>query len=117
MTRRYLKTPIMHRAVEANGLVFFGGIAADDMSLDMAGQTRQVLDKLDTYLEEVGLDRTRVVSATVYVSDLGLKKAMNDVWTAWFGPEHLPARATVGVADLGEGTLLEVVVTAARGTA
>ena len=37
----------------------------------LAGQTRQVLDKLDAYPKETGLDRTRVVSATVYVSDLG----------------------------------------------
>lgn len=117
MTRRYLKTPIMHRAVEAHGFVFFGGIAADDMSLDMAGQTRQVLDKLDTYLAEVGLDRTQVISATVYVADLGLKKAMNEIWTGWFEPEHLPARATLGIADLGEGALLEVVITAAKGAA
>lgn len=117
MTRRYLKTPIMHRAVEAQGFVFFGGIAADDMSLDMAGQTRQVLDKLDAYLSEVGASRAEVVSATVYVSDLSLKSAMNEVWTDWFGAEHLPARATIGVADLGEGTLLEVSATANRATA
>lgn len=39
---------------------------------------------------------------------------MDSVWTRWFDPEHLPARATVGVADLGVGTLLEVTATAVK---
>ena len=114
MPQRYIRTPIMHRAVEAHGFVFFGGIVADDMSLDMAGQTRQVLDKLERYLDEAKADRSLIVSATIFVADLNLKKAMDDVWTTWFDPEHLPARATVGVADLGEGTLLELVATAVK---
>ncbi|WP_110650467.1 RidA family protein [Salinicola peritrichatus] len=113
MIKRYLKTPIMHRVVEANGMLFFGGIAADDMSLDMAGQTRQVLEKLDGYLESAGSSRSQVVSANVFVADLGLKKEMNAVWTEWFG-DALPARATIGAGDLGEGTLIEIVVTAVK---
>ncbi|MCG7601134.1 RidA family protein [Halomonas sp. McH1-25] len=114
MIQRYIRTPIMHRAVEANGFVFFGGIIADDLTLDMAGQTKQVLDKLETYLAESGTDKKNIVSATAYVSDLGLKKGMNDVWTGWFAPENLPSRATLGVADLGENVLLELVVTAVK---
>jgi enamine deaminase RidA (YjgF/YER057c/UK114 family) len=114
MIKRYIQTPIMHRAVEANGFVFFGGIIADDLTLDMAGQTRQVLDKLENYLAEAGTDNKRIVTATAYVSDLNLKKGMNDVWTQWFDADHLPARATLGVADLGENVLLELVVTAVK---
>lgn len=114
MIQRHIQTPIMHRAVEANGFVFFGGIVADDLSLDMAGQTQEVLDKLEQYLAEAGTDKTRIVAATAYVSDLALKKGMNEVWTQWFAAEHLPARATLGVSDLGENVLLELVVTAAK---
>ena len=114
MIERTIRTPIMHRAGAANGFVFFGGIIADDLSLDMAGQTQQVLDKLESYLAEAGTNKECIVSATAYVSDLNLKKGMNDVWTQWFDPEHLPARATLGVADLGENVLLELVVTAAK---
>ena len=55
-----------------------------------------------------------IVTATAYVSDLNLKKGMNDVWTQWFDADHLPARATLGVADLGENVLLELVVTAVK---
>lgn len=114
MIERSIRTPIMHRAVAANGFVFFGGIIADDLSLDMAGQTQQVLDKLESYLAEAGTNKECIVSATAYVADLSLKKGMNDVWTQWFNPEHLPARATLGVADLGESVLLELVVTAVK---
>lgn len=112
--KRHIQTPIMHRVVEANGLLFLGGIVADDRSLDMAGQTRQVLEKLDDYLAEAGSDKSKLVSATLYVTDLGQKDAMNAVWTAWFTPETLPARATLGVAELGAGILLELVVTAMK---
>ncbi|MFC0216819.1 enamine deaminase RidA (YjgF/YER057c/UK114 family) [Pseudochelatococcus lubricantis] len=112
MATRYIPTPIMHRAVEHGGLVFLGGIVADDKSLGMKGQTEQILAKLGTYLAQAGSDRSRVLAATIYVTDLGLKDEMNEAWVAWFGAENLPARATVGVAQLGKDTLLEVVVTA-----
>lgn len=109
-----VQTPIMHRIVEANGFLFFGGIIADDLSLDMEGQARQVLEKLGNFLEQAGTDKTKVVAATAYVADLNLKGEMNKSWTAWFDADHLPARATIGVANLGENVLLELVVTAVK---
>lgn len=112
--RRSIRTPIMHRAVEANGFVHVGGTIADDTSLSMGDQTRNILDKIAGYLNEAGVDATKVVSATIFVTDLSKKKEMDAVWTAFFG-DHLPARATVGVADLGGGALIEVVVTAVKG--
>src|SRR5699024_9646008 len=107
MIKRHIRTPIMHRVVEANGFVFLGGIVADDHSLDMKGQTQQVLDKLGRYLAEAGTDKSKIVAATAYVSDLDKKGPMNEVWTEWFAAENLPARATLGVADLGPNVLLE----------
>ncbi|WP_454685012.1 RidA family protein [Ancylobacter moscoviensis] len=112
MATRQLRTPIMHRAVEHNGMVFVGGTTCDDESLDMAGQTREILAKLDTYLAEAGTDKTKLLSATIFLTDLNRKPEMDAVWKAWVAPENLPARATVGVADLGGDTLIEIVVTA-----
>lgn len=114
MINRYVRTPIMHRAVEANGLIFFGGVIADDFSLDMKGQTQQVLDKLEKFLGEAGTDKTKIVAATAYVADLSKKGLMDEVWSEWFQPENLPARATIGVADLGENVLFELVVTSVK---
>jgi len=111
---RSIRTPIMHRAVEANGFVFLGGTIADDTSVSMGEQTRNILGKIAGYLKEAGTDMTKVVSASIFVTDLSKKKEMDAVWTEFFG-DHLPARATVGVADLGGGALIEVVVTAIKG--
>lgn len=111
---RNIRTPIMHRAVEANGFVFLGGTIADDTSVSMGEQTRNILGKIAGYLKEAGTDTTRVVSASIFVTDLAKKKEMDQVWTEFFG-DNLPARATVGVADLGGGALIEVVVTALKG--
>lgn len=111
---RNIRTPIMHRAVEANGFVFLGGTIADDTSVSMGEQTRNILGKIAGYLKEAGTDTTRVVSASIFVTDLAKKKEMDQAWTEFFG-DNLPARATVGVADLGGGALIEVVVTALKG--
>lgn len=112
MAERHLRTPIMHRVVEHNGIVYVGGTTCDDESLDMAGQTREILAKIDSYLAEAGTDKTRLLTATIFVTDLGKKPEMDAVWKAWAAAENLPTRATVGVADLGGDTLIEVVVSA-----
>ncbi|WP_110668103.1 RidA family protein [Salinicola halophilus] len=112
--QRYIQTPIMHRVVEANGFLFLGGIVADDRSKDMSGQTQEILEKIETYLAEAGSDKSKIVSATLYATDMEQKDAMNDVWKAWLDPAALPARATLGVSELAPGALLEVVVTAVK---
>src|SRR5690349_25060669 len=104
---RSIRTPIMHRAVEANGFVFLGGTIADDTSVSMGEQTRNILGKIAGYLKEAGTDKSRVVSSSIFVTDLSKKNEMDPVWTEFFG-DNLPTRATVGVADLG-GALIEVV--------
>ena len=108
---RKIRTPIMHRVVEAGGLVHVGGPVADDTSGSMADQTRNVLGKIAGYLAEAGTDMTKAVQATIFVTDLDRKKEMDAVWTEIFG-DDLPARATVGVSNLGGGALIEVVMTA-----
>ncbi|MCY1745037.1 RidA family protein [Ensifer sp. SL37] len=112
MVERHIRTPIMHRVVEHNGIVYVGGTTCDDESLDMAGQTREILAKIDGYLVEARTDKTKLLTATIFVTDLGKKPEMDAVWKAWIGPEDLPTRATVGVGDLGGDTMIEVVVSA-----
>lgn len=114
MTERQIPTPIMHRVVEHNGLVFVGGTTCDDESLDMAGQTREILAKIEGYLAQVGSDKAKLLSATIFITDMKLKPEMDAVWKKWLAPESFPTRATVGVADLGGDTKIEIVVTAHR---
>lgn len=112
VTNRYLPTPVLNRVVEKDGLVFVGGTACDDTSLDIAGQTRQTIAKLETYLEAAGSDKSKLLFATIYLSDLSLKPSMSDVWAEWIPAESLPARATICPGDLGPGVLIEVTLIA-----
>ncbi|MGA2080286.1 MAG: RidA family protein [Holophaga sp.] len=112
MTERFLLTPIMHRAVEHNGLVFLGGTTCDDPTLDMGGQTREVLKKIEGHLALAGTDKANLLSATIFVTDLSKKSEMDTAWKEWLPPTSFPARATVGVANLGGGALIEVIIIA-----
>lgn len=106
---------ILHETVEYNGVVYLAGLVSEDLSLDMAGQTADVLRQADRMLALHGSSRDRILSALIFVPDMTLKPAMNAEWKKYFSPAHLPARATIGIGDLGPGVLLEVVLTAAAG--
>ena len=109
------KTPIMHRSVVHNGTAHLSGVVAEDFSGDMEHQMRQAVRQLDAVLAAAGTDKSRLLAATLYITDMSQKPAMNKVWSEWLGEDDLPARATIGVADLGENVLVEIVVTAATG--
>lgn len=111
---RHLKTRINHRVVEVDGMLHFGGLIADDLTLDMKGQTGQICTKIDKLLAEVGSSKDKLVTAMLYITDFAQKEGMNDAWLDWLAADDLPTRATIGVANLGEGVLIEVVVSAAR---
>src|SRR5690554_353958 len=109
MLTRHYPQKYFHRAVEAGGLLFLSGLTADDRTLDLKGQTEQVLAKLESLLQELGSDRSKVVSATAYITQMEHKEQMNEAWLEFFPSSDLPARATLGVASLGDGILIEVV--------
>ena len=115
MIKRHLKfaSNIGYRAVEHNGLLHFSGFIADDLSEGMAAQTLQVCKKMKKALEDLGSSTDKVLTATIFLSNFAVKEEMSRVWVDWFKPDELPARSTIGVADLGPGVLLEVVITAA----
>lgn len=114
MIKRHIQTRINHRIVEHNGVLYFGGLVADDKSLDMKGQTEQICAKIDALLAQVGSSNENLLTAMIYISDFSQKEGMNEAWLEWMPAEHLPTRATIGVAELGKDTLIEVVVSAAR---
>ncbi|MCJ2115189.1 RidA family protein [Methylobacterium sp. J-001] len=114
MIQRHIRTPIMHRVVEHGGVLYLGGIVAEDRSASMKGQTEQVLARVDALLSETGSDKSKILTATLYITDMNLKDEMNEAWTAWLAPEILPSRSTIGVAELGPKVLIEAVITAAK---
>ncbi len=100
-------------AVAHGDVVYLSGIVADDKTLPMKGQTEQILKKIDAVLAKSGTDKSKILSATVYMTDASLKDEMNEAWMAWVDRNNLPARAAVGAA-LTPGTLVEIMVTVAR---
>jgi enamine deaminase RidA (YjgF/YER057c/UK114 family) len=115
--QRIERTPILHRTVASGETLHLSGIVAADESASMAVQTEQILDRLEAILGQSGSDLDHVLSAQIFITDMAQKDAMNEVWKRRFKPEKLPARTTVGVADLGSGYLIEVTATAVRASA
>src|SRR5436190_21277326 len=78
-----------------NGTVYLAGQIADDPSLDATGQARQILAHIDRLLAEVGSDKTKILTATIFLADMADFAAMNMAWEEWVPKGHTPARATV----------------------
>ena len=70
--------------------------------------------KIDKLLAEVGSSKEKLVTAMLYITDFDQKEGMNEAWLEWLPAEHLPTRATIGVAELGKDVLIEIVVSAVR---
>ena len=76
-------------------VVYLAGQVADDRSADITTQAKQVLEAIDRLLAEVGNDKTRLLSATIFLPDMADFPALNAVWETWVVPGQTPARATV----------------------
>lgn len=105
--------PIMSQIVEDGDTVYLQGFTADDKSADIKTQTQQVLAKIDKALAVGGSDKSHLLSAQIFVSDIGLRPQMNEVWTAWIDPKNPPTRACVGV-QLEGSTKVEIIVVARK---
>lgn len=103
----------MSQAVIHNGTAYLAGQVGDPKDA-VADQTRSCLAKVDSILSEIGSDKTKILSAQIWLADINADfAAMNAVWDDWVAPGHAPARAT------GESSLatpdyrVEVIVVAA----
>jgi enamine deaminase RidA (YjgF/YER057c/UK114 family) len=115
MTVEHLNSgEILSQATIYNGVVNVCGLTADDRSLDAKGQTEQILAKIDDRLASCGTDKSKLLMATIYLTNMDDKSGMNEAWTAWLGDLERPARACVGTALGSADTLVEIVVSAAK---
>jgi len=105
--------PRMSQAVVHGNTVYLAGQVADDARADVAGQTRQVLAKIDGLLAEAGTDKSKLLFANVWLSDISTFEQMNTVWDAWVTPGMPPARATVESKLAGPQFKVEISVVAA----
>jgi len=93
--QRIGKTERLSRVVVHEKIAYFSGLTADDRQQDTRGQTAQILEKADTFLQTIGSNRSLVLSATIWLLDIADFDQMNIAWVDWIDKEAPPARATV----------------------
>ena len=106
--------PRMSQAVEHNGTIYLAGQVAADPEADIKGQTQSVLDKIDALLAECGSDKSKLLWAQLWVTDMRNFAAMNEVWDAWIDKANPPVRAGLCSALAGPKFLVEIMVMAAK---
>ena len=102
----------MSEAVCYNGIAWLAGQVGTPGD-SVADQTRQCLAEVDRILAEIGIDKTRILSAQIWLADMAGFAEMNSVWDAWVPQGHAPARATGEAKLAAPGYKVEVIVTAA----
>ncbi|MVW71926.1 MULTISPECIES: RidA family protein [unclassified Bordetella] len=96
-----------------NGVAYLAGQVPDDASLDMEGQTAQVLATIDRLLAEAGTDKSKILMAQIFVANMKEFDAMNRAWDAWVADGNAPPRATIEARLANPDYKVEIVVTAA----
>ena len=112
--QRFHVGPRLSEMTVCNNTIYLAGQVADDTSQDIAGQTKQVLAKIDKLLAEAGSDKTRILSATIYVAAIADFPQINTVWDEWVVQGHTPPRATVEAKLAKPAYKVELQIVAAR---
>ncbi|MGP3696395.1 RidA family protein [Rhodobacter sp. NSM] len=108
---RYETGARMSQAVKANGMVWLAGQVGNPGD-SVADQTRTCLAEVDRLLALAGTDKTRIVSAQIWMADMADFAEMNAVWDSWVPQGHCPARATGEAKLAAPDYRVEVIVTA-----
>jgi enamine deaminase RidA (YjgF/YER057c/UK114 family) len=106
--------PRMSQAVIHNDTVYLAGQVAEDPHADVAGQTQQILSRIEGLLAEAGTDKSKLLFANVWLSDISTFDQMNAVWDEWVTPGQTPARACVESKLARPQLKVEIAVVAAR---
>ena len=102
----------MSEGVSYNGILWVAG-QVGNLGDTVAEQTRTCLAEVDRILAAAGTDKTRILSAQIWLADMADFAQMNAVWDTWVPQGHTPARATGEAKLAAPGYLVEVIVTAA----
>jgi enamine deaminase RidA (YjgF/YER057c/UK114 family) len=102
----------MSQIVVHGDTVYLAGQVAADAGADISVQTRQVLEKIDALLAEAGSDKSKILSAQIWIASMGHFAQMNEVWDAWVPSGHAPARACIEARLASPDLLVEVGIVA-----
>lgn len=109
--KRFESGPRMSQAVVHGSVVYLAGQVA--LGSSVTEQTGAVLAQIDHLLAAAGSDKSKLLSATIYLTDMATFGEMNAVWEAWVSSGNTPARATVEAALATPDYKVEIVVVAA----
>ena len=112
--KRIKVTPRMSQAVVHGNIVYTAGqVALKAAGEDAGEQTKDVLNSIDSLLEEAGTDKTKILTTNIWLADMADFGAMNEVWDAWVSPDNAPTRACVESRLAAPQFTVEIAVTAA----
>jgi enamine deaminase RidA (YjgF/YER057c/UK114 family) len=104
----------MSEAVIHNGMVYLAGMVAETtVGKSVKEQTKDILSQIDDVLKQAGSDKTKIVKANIWLTDIKTWAEMNEAWDAWVVPGQTPARATVESKLAAPGLDVEIMVEAA----
>ena len=113
--QRFDTGPRMSQVVIHGDTVYLAGVVAKTTAGEsVTKQTQEVLSIIDSHLAKAGSDKSKLLTATIYLTDMKNFAEMNAVWDGWVSAGNTPARATVEVKLAGPKYGVEIMVIAAR---
>jgi enamine deaminase RidA (YjgF/YER057c/UK114 family) len=107
--------PRMSGAVVHGNTVYLAGqVAQESAGKSVTEQTKEILTIIDGLLAEAGSDKSKILMANIWITDMGTFQEMNAVWDAWVSPGNTPARATVEAKLATPAFKVEIAVIAAK---
>ncbi len=107
--------PRMSGAVVHGNTVYLAGqVAQESAGKSVTEQTKEILSIIDSLLAEAGTDKSKILMANIWITDIGTFQEMNAVWDAWVSPGNAPARATVEAKLAAPAFKVEIAVIAAK---
>jgi enamine deaminase RidA (YjgF/YER057c/UK114 family) len=113
--QRHDAGPRMSKAVVHGDTVYLAGLTADKTAGKSVGeQTKEILSLIDHYLKLCGTDKSKLLRANIWITDISKFNEMNKEWDAWVSPGNTPARATVEAKLAAPNLNVEIMVVAAK---
>ena len=107
--------PRMSQVVIHGDTVYLAGVVAEKAGgKSVTEQTKAILATIDSHLAKAGTDKSKLLSANIWLADMDTFAEMNAVWEAWVSPGNTPARATVQARLAAPQYTVEIMVTAAK---
>ncbi len=112
--RRWECDPKLSDMVEHTGILYLAGQIPENPAANTRDQTAEVLGLIDRLLAKAGSDKSKLLSAIIFIPDMRDKLQVDEAWLAWADPKSVPARAVVEARLLSNDTRVEIVCTAAK---